>query len=190
MDRKKIRVLLEKFYNGESTLQEEITLREYFSGDQIDPEFIADKDLFLYQAQQIENNQEVPDISEEIWNNLSKQENDKRKVVRSLPYFYLRIAASIIILVGSFFLIKDQVFDNKNKIQYTDTYDNPELAYQQTKETLLYVSAMLNSGAEHLDPIRKINEGTQPLNKLTTFNQGLNELKPITNYSKADKYLK
>jgi len=190
MDRKEIRVLLEKYYNGESTLHEENKLREYFSGDQINPEFIPERDLFLYQIHEVEDNQEIPDISEEIWNNLSKEDSDKNKVVRSLPYLYLRIAASIVILVGSFFVIKKQVFDNKNTIQYTDTFDNPELAYQQTKEALLYVSAMLNSGADHLEPIQKINKGTKPLNKLTTFNKGLQELKPITNYNKADKYLK
>jgi len=190
MDQKEIRALLERFYSGESTLHEENILREYFSGDQVDPEFTADQDLFLYQIQKVKDKQEIPDISNEIWNSLIKEDAHKNKAVRSLPYLYLRIAASVVILVGSFFIIKNQVFDTMNTIQYTDTFDNPELAYQQTKETLLYVSAMLNSGAEHLEPIQKINEGTQPLNKLATFNQGLKELKPITNYSKADKYLK
>ena len=191
MDLKKIRALLEKFYNGESTLEEENVLKDYFSNELIDDEFIADKDIFLYQIQENENNQNIPDISDEIWNKLHSEKYNNTKINNKIVYFYLRIAASIIVIVGSFFLIKNQVFNKSTDLQFAvDTYDDPQLAYQQAKETLLYVSAMLNTGTKHLEPITKIDEGTKPLNSLTTFNKGLNELRPITEYNKADKYFK
>lgn len=190
MDLKKIRVLLEKFYNGDSTLEEEKYLKKYFSNKTIDHDFIADKDIFLYQIQENEENRNIPDMSDEIWNNLNNQSSDKTKTSNKIVYFYLRIAASILVIISSFFLIKNQIFDKSNEINIADTYDNPELAYKQAKETLLYVSAMLNSGAEHLEPIKQITKGTQPLNSLSTFNKGLSELKPIEEYNKANKYFK
>ncbi|MCB2196115.1 MAG: hypothetical protein KQH79_09645 [Bacteroidetes bacterium] len=190
MDPKKIRDLLEKYYNGESTLEEESLLREYFLNEPVDQEFIADQDIFLYQDQETNHTEDIPDISEELWHELQNKSTHKVNSNNKIGYFYLRIAASIIIIIGSFFLIKNQVFNKNTEIQFTDTYDNPDLAYQQAKETLLYVSEMLNTGKDHLEPIKKIEEGTQPLSKLTSFNKGLNELKPITEYTKADKYFK
>lgn len=190
MDLKKIRTLLEKFYNGESTLDEEKVLREYFSNELIDSEFVADKDIFLYQTHENENLKDIPDISSEIWNSLSNTDDYKTKTNNNLTYFYLRIAASIIILIGSFFLLKNQVFNKQQDIQFADTYDNPEEAYEQAKEALLYVSQVLNTGAGHLEPIAKMDKGTQELNKLSFINEGLKELDPINKYNIADKYFK
>jgi hypothetical protein len=190
MDLKKIRTLLEKFYNGESTLDEEKILREYFSNELIDSEFIADKDIFLFQTHENENLKDIPDISNEIWNTLSNTDDYKIKTNNNLSYFYLRIAASIIILIGSFFLLKNQIFNKQPDIQFADTYDNPEEAYRQAKEALLYVSQVLNTGAERLDPIAKMDKGTQELSKLSFINEGLKELDPINKYNIANKYFK
>jgi len=188
MDLKKIKALLEKFYKGKTTLDEEKILREYFNNEVVDNTLIADKDIFLYQVQELESDNNISDISDEIWNSLNKEDNSIKN--KHLRFVYLRIAASVIILLGSYFVLKNQVFDKQETIQFTDTYDNPELAYQQAKEALLYVSAMLNNGANHLEPIQKINEGTKELNKLSSFNDGLKELNPINKYNVANKYFK
>ncbi|NOQ27813.1 MAG: hypothetical protein GQ564_20825 [Bacteroidales bacterium] len=190
MDLKKIRALLEKFYNGESTLDEEKILREYFSNELIDSEFVADKDIFLYQTHENENLKDIPDISNEIWNSLSNTNDYKNKTNNNLTYFYLRIAASILILIGSFFLLKNEVFNKQQDIQFADTYDKPEEAYQEAKEALLYISQVLNTGTEHLEPIAKMDKGTQELNKLSFINEGLKELDPINKYNIANKYFK
>ena len=190
MDLKKIKALLERYYNGDTTSAEEKILREYFSSDVVDKEFVADKDIFLYQIHENDISDKMPDISDEIWNNLNKNKEGKLRKDNNLRYIFLRIAASIIILIGSFFLLKNQVFNKNQNIQFTDTYDNPELAYQQAKETLLYVSAILNNGTDHLKPIQKINEGTQELQKLSSFNEGLEKLSPLNTYNVAAKYFK
>jgi len=190
MDLKKIKALLEKFYNGESTLEEEKILREYFNSDNVAREFAADKDIFEYQTQEINGLEQIPDLSDEIWGKISGDKNHKTLKYRSINYVFLRIAAGIIIILGLFAILKDQNMLNYQKTQYTDTYQNPEQAYEQTKATLLYVSALLNKGTNHLEPINKLEEGTKELQKLKTFNEGLNELDPLKKYSVANKYFK
>ncbi|HAF31238.1 MAG TPA: hypothetical protein DCG75_19540 [Bacteroidales bacterium] len=190
MDLKKIKTLLENYYNGDTTKEEEIILREYLSNENIDNELIADKDIFLFQIHQNMELNNTPDISEEIWNSLNRNNTGAKKENKNFGYIYLKIAASIIILVGSYFILKTQVFNPEQETYFTDTYDNPEIAYQQAKETLLYVSALLNNGTSHLEPIQKINESTQNLKKLSSFNYGLNELSPINTYDLANKYFK
>ncbi|MCK5170760.1 MAG: hypothetical protein KAQ75_12855, partial [Bacteroidales bacterium] len=120
MDLKKIKALLERYYNGDTTSAEEKILREYFSSDIIDKEFVADKDIFLYQTHEKDISDNMPDISDEIWNNINKNEKGKLKKNNNLRYIFLRIAASIIILTGSFFLLKNQVFNKNQNIQFTD----------------------------------------------------------------------
>lgn len=190
MDLKRIKVLLEKYYSGESTLDEEIILREYFNSEAVDSDLHADKDIFLYQLEEDAKNQDMPDISDQLWNTLKgidKKEVSNVKIYRNL---YLRIAASVVIIIGSYLLIQNEIFNKEQEIQFSDTYDNPEIAYQQAKETLLYVSAMLNNGADHLEPIKKVSKGTEQLYKLSSFNNGLKELSPVSAIDAADKYIK
>ena len=102
----------------------------------------------------------------------------------------LRVAAGIIVLIASFYLIKNQLIIDKTDYKIVDTYETPEEAYEQAKQALLYVSSVLNSGTEHLEPIQKINESTQKLSPLASFNNGLKELNQIKKYQIADKYIK
>ncbi len=188
MDLKRIKVLLEKYYKGETSLEEEKILREYFSKEDVGPEFISDRDIFMHQVQENENIGNIPDISDEIWKSLSSPEEYKEKKNSKLTYLFLRIAAGILILVGSYYILGDQVLNTDQNV--ADTFSEPEMAYEQAKETLLYVSALLNNGTDHLEPIHKINEGTQKLNTISRLNDGIKKLEPIKKYTKADKYFK
>jgi len=152
---------------------------------------LADKDIFTYNSEQKLTINQLPDISEQIWDSIEKAEgiihiSKSRKII----YWTLRVAAGIVVLFASYFLINNMVNLNKNDYPVADTYDNPEQAYEQAKQTLMYVSAMLNSGTEHLEPIAKINEGKEKLNPLASFNDGIKELKQIKKYQIANKYIK
>jgi len=189
MELKRIKALLEKYYKGETSKEEEKILQKYFSEKDVADELEADKDIFLYQLHDQNVSEEIPDISDEIWESIHSQEDYKSKKNNKLIYISLRIAAGIAILVASYFLVNNQAF-RSNGTMMVDTYEDPELAYEQAKETLLYVSTMLNNGANHLEPMQNLNKGTQKLNTISTFNKGLEELNPIKKYNKADKYFK
>ncbi|MFP4024351.1 MAG: hypothetical protein ACLFVR_07470 [Thiohalospira sp.] len=189
MNREQIKALLEKYYNGESSLEEEKLLQEYFSSNKVDKEFAADRTIFTYASEQAKKANQIPDLGNEIWENIEKNNNIKQLKKRKLYHYSLSIAASVAILVVSFFFIKNEI-NTQSQVSFEDTYDNPELAYLQAKEALLFVSSKLNSGTEHLKPIQKLNEGKEELNLLSTFNQGLYELKPVQKYNIADKYIK
>ena len=48
MKKQEIKSLLEKYYKGETNSEEERILFEYFSGQDIDSEFLADKEYFEF----------------------------------------------------------------------------------------------------------------------------------------------
>lgn len=193
MDLLKIKALLEKYYNGESSIEEEKILQEYFAGDNVSAELLADRDIFIYNSEQKANEDNLPDMSDQIWESIEKSEgiiNISKH--RKVTYWTLRIAAGIIVLIASYFLIDNIAEQNKDKYQLAekDTFDDPEQAYEQAKQTLLYVSAMLNNGTEHLEPISKMNEGTEKLKPIASFNDGIKELNQIKKYQIANKYIK
>ncbi|MDK2979026.1 MAG: hypothetical protein PWP52_1740 [Bacteroidales bacterium] len=189
MNREQIKALLEKYYNGETSLEEEKRLQNYFTANEVDEEFAEDKAIFIFTTEEAKETNQLPDLGNEIWNNIEKNEHINRLKNRKLVHYSLSIAASIAILVVSFFFVQNQI-NKQRTITFNDTYENPELAYLQAKEALLYVSSKLNSGTEYLEPIQKINKGKEELILLSTFNQGLNELKPVQKYSVTDKYIK
>ena len=189
MNREQIKALLEKYYNGETSLEEEKQLQRYFTGNEVDEKFTEDRAIFIYTTEKANETNQLPDLGNEIWDNIEKKENIKQLKNRKLYHYSLSIAASIAILVVSFFFITNEI-NKQSTVSFNDTYENPELAYLQAKEALLYVSSKLNSGTEHLKPIQKINAGKEELKILTTFNQGLNELKPVQKYNVTDKYIK
>jgi hypothetical protein len=178
MDTKKIKELLRKYYSGDTTLDEEEILKNYFTGSSDVPEELtAEKEQFtMYDRMK---NADVPfsDLEKKLESII-----DRQKV--KYPFFHRRsmgfriaaLAASLLLLFGVYNSIKH--FTDRSK--YHDTIEDPYLAYQETKRTLLYISEKLNYGTKELNNISRINEGMQKLEPVTKLNDGLEKLKLLS----------
>lgn len=182
MEINKIEELLARYYEGQTTLEEEETLRGYFSGSEVPGYLQPDKDLFLGIAN--EKSQEVLspefelDILKAIQESEIKEKYSRKSISRQL-YWISGVAASLILLIATYFFLQS------NSIQ--DTYDNPQLAYNETKKILSYVSSKMNKG---LDPVQEslytYNVGTSELGRLSKINEGMEDVKSISRlYEKA-----
>ena len=147
MNLTKIRILLEKFYDGESTLEEENQLIIFFSSEDIPESLESDKKLFLSMKCK-DSDIKVPDdlndnISDFI-DELTTQDKQENKIKRvNLFTTHVRIfsiAASIIILFGIGWFIND------NNTKPKDTFTNPIEAYNETQRILSYVASNLKNG--------------------------------------------
>jgi len=188
MNEDELNRLLEKYYNGDSTEEEEKVLRDYFKENSIPEGYEAEKVIFGYYS----SSADVPEPSSGFEARIlagidaadSKGENNKfRKHI--LPY--LSIAAGLLILTGSYFFFVQ-------RSEPGDTFTDPEIAYAETMKILLDVSSKLNHGANALQPVGKINamstKSFEAINKSTTIIeknfQNLNYLqKAIDIYSVA-----
>lgn len=68
-----------------------------------------------------------------------------------------KIAASILIIISLGYmawLLPQQNNESKNFGEISNTQDNPEKAFEETKATLLLVSNMMNSGKDHLNSLQ------------------------------------
>lgn len=148
MDYNNIEELLEKYWQAETTLEEETRLKDFFCYGMVPPHLEQLKPIFQHlETRKNEKDIEILDenFDHEILNKLAKSEKRSWWNQYNQP---LKIAASIIFifLVGwSVYVNRPEAIDQSSHI----TYDDPEKAYQETKKALLMMSLNLNRGASH-----------------------------------------
>ncbi len=165
MNAKQLNSLLEKYYSGESTEEEESALREYFSGDNIPEGFEAEKEIFSFYKSEADIPGPSFNFGEKIMAGIDASE-DRGFTMNYRRYLMpmLGAAASILILAGSYFFLSQN-----NKLQ--DTYSDPKIAYAETMRILYGVSSKMNKATMELEPVGKLNQMTtksfKTLNKST-----------------------
>ena len=150
-----LKELLEKYYNGETSIEEELRLKEYFSGKDVLPGYEAEKEIFrLYSASgQIA----APDDELEARIKIAIDHFEEPKMKRTpviRRYTVMSIAAGLLILIASYFMLKHHA-------EPKDTFSDPRLAYAETMKILNEVSYKLNKGTSALEPVRKVARAAQ-----------------------------
>jgi hypothetical protein len=134
MEKAIVRALLEKYWQAETTLEEERQLAEYFKTAGGDEELGAYSALFGYFEEE-GNVVASPDLEARILRTITP--------VRHFSWSMVAAAAAILIVVGSLFLLTPV-----KRGGVTDTYDNPEQALAAVRHALLIASNHLNEGKQ------------------------------------------
>lgn len=160
MDSKQVAQLLEKYWNCETSLEEEQQLRDYFRGD-VAPELKDTAELFRYfQSERGKTLDETFD--RDLIRKIRKQER-KGKVVHMLSTVQLaRIAAGVLVVVAATFLIGREVRKNY-PADVADTYSDPKLALEETKKALMMISKGFGKAKQGAGKINMFNEAEQKI---------------------------
>lgn len=125
MELKQVEILLEKYFEGQTSLTEEKKLQDYFTSEIIDEKIALYKPMFI-------NFKEQKEIK------LSKSIVLQQSVKKKIKWIY--IAAGIILILSSFLYIQ------KSKVTNLDTFSTPEEAFVATQEALQMLSKEVNKG--------------------------------------------
>ncbi len=151
MDYKKIQNLLEKYWEGNTSIQEENILQEYFESNMIEKEHLPYQSFFLFRKK--ERNKKISSD----FSIVPKHETVKTIHIRSKKW----LAAACIIFISGFFIWTQHNNTEKEKFANVIEINNKEDAYAITLETLRFVSTKLNKGtskaAEKIDKVKTIN---------------------------------
>ncbi len=160
-----IEELLERYYEGETTLAEEEKLRIFFLSGEIPPHLAEHAGLFHIQAVR-KNEATDADFEEKILQILEKEVpvvslHDKRKRF----YYISGIAAGLIILTGLFFTFRADLSN--------DQFNDPEvrIAYEQTQKALLLLSVNLNTGLDEVQKLQSFEKGIDEVRHFSTFSK-------------------
>lgn len=155
--------MLQKYFEGETTLGEERWLSEYFSQEKVPEELMPYREWFAGLRAEAGDAIFTADGIKEM---ILEKEHRQRGRVRSMRFTLMGIAASLLVVMGALFWYQQQP-------DYRDTFDNPEQAAVAAAETLAFVSAKYNKGVEKLAALEKLPESVQPARKhLGTLKKG------------------
>lgn len=133
MELNKIEMLLEKYFEGQTSIHEEKVLQIYFTSADVAPHLEQYTPIFGYfsKAATLELKQETqfPTIVKD----------------RKRTKVWLSIAASIVVMLGAGTYV---YFDKEVVSQDLGTYDNPEVAMKETQKALAMLSSHVNVGIE------------------------------------------
>ena len=158
METKKVKQLLQRYFNGESSLAEERLLENYFQSGNVANDLKKYEGFFGGMSELAENGRDE-NLEDEIMDFILKNEPKEKPKSRWLWQMVSGIAASIIIVISGL------LFFRQSEEQFKDTFDNPETAYAYAEQTLGFVSSKYNKGLAALSNFDKLQTAAEPLQK-------------------------
>lgn len=161
MDSNRIDELLQKYWSCETSLEEEQELRAYFNGGNIPEQWKETATLFRYFEQN--KKKSLNDVSFD-GRVMHKIHAPKQGKVMKLVYNSMRIAAGVTVLVMAVWFVRKEIRQTTPQ-EIVDTYDDPQLAFEETKKALLMISKSFGTAEEQAKKINMFNEAQEEIQK-------------------------
>lgn len=160
MDSKRIEELLQKYWDCETSLEEEQQLREYFRSEQV-PEQLKETAVLFHYFETQRNKAVDEHFERNVVTQLKEQPKKKGKMV-SLLHNSMRIAAGVAVLVAAVFFVRQEIRKN-DTVAMEDTYDDPQKALEETKKALMMISKGFGRAEQQAKKINMINEAQETI---------------------------
>lgn len=167
MDSERIEGLLEKYWRGETSLEEEAQLHQYFRQTPAPDALKEAAMLFRYFGN--EKNKRLTDASFDA-SVIKKVRYPSKGRIATLVFNTMRIAAGIIVLVLAVWLVRMELRKSVPD-EMADTYDDPKMAFEETKKALMMISRSFSTAEEQAKKINLFNEAQQDLKKEETASE-------------------
>ena len=143
----RIEILIEKYFEGETSIAEEKELKAYFSSSDVAQHLEQYQPVFGYfsQAKQEQFTASIP---------LKSGRKQKRLA-------WLSVAASVVVMLGiGFFAYQNTSEPTQENL---GVIDDPEIAFRETQKALALISKHVNTGIES---VNYLSEYQQSKNKI------------------------
>lgn len=184
MNLHEIERLLEKYFEGETTLSEEEQLREFFTSGEVPESMKNLKRYFTFIEQEKNLTLDDAGFDERI---MAHTRESKLAVITDIrrPWIYwiAGVAASILIIIAVF--MKFDPFSRR----IDDTYKDPQVAYVEAKKILLYISGKFNQGTKNLEAVNSLDKGLTELKPVAAFNKATKEVNRLNEVEKVEKLI-
>ena len=161
MDSKNMEDLLKKYWACETTLEEEKQLREYFGGNNIPDQWKDTAALFRYFEETKKKSLNDLAFESQVIHKIHAPK--KSKLVR-LAYNTMRIAAGLAVVLAATWFIRNEIRETTPQA-VVDTYDDPKLAFEETKKALLMISKSFGTAEEQARKINMFNEAQEAIQR-------------------------
>ena len=149
MDYKYIEQLLERYWECETSIDEEGILQAFFSQKDVPGHLRKYQSLFAFQQKAKQEDCLGDDFDQRIMSLVSCKEQPKVKAIRvslrerMMPLFKAAAVVAMIVSLGGaaqFQFGRDDADDEINYADYKDTYNDPTMAYDKVENALEMIS--------------------------------------------------
>lgn len=160
MDYREARVLLNKYWEAETTLEEERKLKVFFASheEQLPTDLSEAAPLFNFYHE--EAAVKMPE-----WEAPSPWESKKGTVIRQgrlrIARNYWEYAAIFVLVLSSIWLLRPTAHNADKQVAVQDTYDDPQQAMIATQKALEILASNLNKGKNEMQKLALFNEARQ-----------------------------
>lgn len=160
MDFEKVEALLARYWECETSLEEEQQLREYFRSGDVPDQWKETARLFQYFEEQ--KAKTVTDITFDSTVIGKLEGNKPRGRMVNLMRNSLRIAAGVAVLLVAGYFVQQEI-RKTNDLAETDTYDDPKKAFEETKKALMMISKGFGRAEQQAKKINLFNEAQEKI---------------------------
>jgi hypothetical protein len=159
MDSKNLEQLLEKYWNCDTSLEEEKWLRDYFNGNDV-PESLKET-AALFRYFEGERSRSAGEEVEQFVTKEIKKRQGGRVVTMNL-YRLARIAAGVLVVVVATYFVRQEVRKSYPP-EMEGNITDPQLALEETKKALLMISKGFGKAREEATKINLFNEAEKKI---------------------------
>jgi lipase chaperone LimK len=174
MDSDKINGLLQKYWNTETSLEEEQLLRDYFSKEKVPEGLTEAAELFQYFESQKKMGVEDSSFEKTI-----RSKTGARGNVISMVQI-ARIAAGLLVVAAATFFIREEV-RKAYPDEPEDTYSDPKVAFEETKKALMMISNSFGKAQKQASKINVFNEAQEKIQSPAAIDKTEKENEKKTN---------
>jgi len=179
MESQKINILLQKYFEAETTLEEENELINYFNSDKVDE--ALQNYVPLFSGLKKFSKEEIPDLSNELMNHIIKSEHKNKLQFRWRIGIITAVAASVIM---GLLAVNFSSHPKPSKV----IADDQREAYEEVVKAFGYLSGEYKESMAELAPLKKINEAAEPIQSgINEVNEGFSQMKEIKKINKEFK---
>lgn len=181
METRRAEILLEKYFEGQSSLQEEQELRDFFRENRDLPEALEmNRPFFEGLDESVDTMKELA-FAERITGAIEKRERIiQRRCFTQRASWIAGVAAAIIVVLFALNIWNNQQLQQSQLAM--NTPENPKQAYEMSMDALKYVSVNYNKGIQQLNKIPNVEKDTKPLYQaLGAYGKGYAQMNVIVN---------
>lgn len=154
MKEEDIKKLLERYYSGETTVEEEDILRDYFLNNDVTEDMTADKLMFtgMYGMLLMDDVADYNEMQKRLVNKIDVlEQNENKKSFSPILRYISAAAASVVIIIGISYTLSQG-----GKESVPDTFDNPQEALAETQKALQLFADAFNKGNANLKKAKSV----------------------------------
>jgi len=153
MELAKIENLLEKYFEAETSIQEEAILQKYFAQKEVPEHLKQYKEMFnFFSSSSLETSNRTIELT--------------RESKKTISIKWLSIAAMLVFFIGIYSVYQQNETEK----------EEARLAYMETQKALELISQSLNKGTGAIAHLDNFNKGTDAMARLSTFENTQNRI--------------